>query len=97
MSSESVEKLQVNSPTLSEEKSHSEILSIADDGDQQILPATNGTAKPSCGQNANGIAEIDKPQRLFGWFGIQPKFMQKFLSAKWALFWLCWAGALQGG
>lgn len=32
----------------------------------------------------------------YGWFKIQPKFLQRFLSAKWALFWLCWAGAMQG-
>lgn len=32
----------------------------------------------------------------YGWFNIRPKFLQRFLSAKWALFWLCWAGAMQG-
>jgi hypothetical protein len=26
----------------------------------------------------------------------RPKWLQRFLSAKWALFWLCWAGAMQG-
>lgn len=35
-------------------------------------------------------------RKFFGWFGYQPKCLQKLLSAKWALFWMCWAGALQG-
>ena len=32
----------------------------------------------------------------YGWYKLRPKFLQRFLSAKWALFWLCWAGAMQG-
>lgn len=35
-------------------------------------------------------------RKFFGWFGYQPKCLQNLLSAKWALFWMCWAGALQG-
>lgn len=31
-----------------------------------------------------------------GWWSFRPKCLQRFLSAKWALFWLCWAGAVQG-
>lgn len=31
-----------------------------------------------------------------GWWTLKPKFLQKFRTPKWALFWLCWAGALQG-
>jgi NRPS condensation-like uncharacterized protein len=26
----------------------------------------------------------------------RPRWLQRFLSAKWVLFWLCWAGAMQG-
>lgn len=33
---------------------------------------------------------------LFGWLRIRPKRLQGFLNPKWALFWLCWAGAVQG-
>lgn len=33
---------------------------------------------------------------LFGWLKIRPKGLQGLLSPKWALFWLCWAGAVQG-
>lgn len=36
----------------------------------------------------------DKP--VYGLCGFKVKSFQCFLSAKWALFWLCWAGALQG-
>lgn len=31
-----------------------------------------------------------------GWFGMRPRWIQQFLTPKWALFWLCWAGAVQG-
>jgi hypothetical protein len=31
-----------------------------------------------------------------GWFWFRPVYLQRFRTAKWALFWLCWAGAMQG-
>lgn len=31
-----------------------------------------------------------------GWYWFRPIYLQKFRTAKWALFWLCWAGAMQG-
>lgn len=31
-----------------------------------------------------------------GWYWFRPICLQKFRTAKWALFWLCWAGAMQG-
>ncbi|CAF4949932.1 unnamed protein product [Pieris macdunnoughi] len=31
-----------------------------------------------------------------GWGLIRPRWLQRFRTAKWALFWLCWAGAIQG-
>ncbi|XP_012274694.1 solute carrier organic anion transporter family member 4A1 [Orussus abietinus] len=31
-----------------------------------------------------------------GWLWFRPFCLQKFRTAKWALFWLCWAGAMQG-
>lgn len=34
--------------------------------------------------------------KLFGWEKFKPKFLQRFCNAKWALFWLCWGGAMQG-
>lgn len=43
-------------------------------------------------------ALVDKEQRrlLFGWLNCRPESLQGLLSPKWALFWLCWAGAVQG-
>ena len=34
--------------------------------------------------------------RNCGWFDFNPKCLQRFMTPKWALFWLCWAGAVQG-
>ncbi|XP_076662567.1 organic anion transporting polypeptide 26F isoform X1 [Halictus rubicundus] len=31
-----------------------------------------------------------------GWFWFRPLHLQRFRTAKWALFWLCWTGAIQG-
>ncbi|XP_049279584.1 solute carrier organic anion transporter family member 4A1 [Anopheles funestus] len=31
-----------------------------------------------------------------GWFALRPRWMERFMTPKWALFWLCWAGAVQG-
>ena len=31
-----------------------------------------------------------------GWCFFRPEFLQRFRTAKWVLFWLCWAGAVQG-
>lgn len=31
-----------------------------------------------------------------GWFNFRPAWLQRYMSPKWALFWLCWAGAVQG-
>ena len=31
-----------------------------------------------------------------GWFWFRPLYLQRFRTAKWALFWLCWTGAIQG-
>uniref|UniRef100_A0A1B0CUF1 Uncharacterized protein n=1 Tax=Lutzomyia longipalpis TaxID=7200 RepID=A0A1B0CUF1_LUTLO len=42
---------------------------------------------------------VEGPQegtKSCGWFTFRPKCIQTFLSPKWALFWLCWAGAVQG-
>ncbi|XP_054743185.1 solute carrier organic anion transporter family member 4A1 [Anastrepha obliqua] len=37
-----------------------------------------------------------EPDKSFGWGKFRPKCLQRFCSAKWALFWLCWGGAMQG-
>ncbi|KAJ9593379.1 hypothetical protein L9F63_015083, partial [Diploptera punctata] len=30
-----------------------------------------------------------------GWCFFRPRILQRFRTAKWVLFWLCWAGAVQ--
>ncbi|XP_058810314.1 solute carrier organic anion transporter family member 4A1 isoform X2 [Phymastichus coffea] len=50
-------------------------------------------SKPDMPRDAESIAEERLKCGLL-WF--RPSYLQKFRSAKWALFWLCWAGAMQG-
>ncbi|GAB6018872.1 hypothetical protein CHUAL_000530 [Chamberlinius hualienensis] len=40
-------------------------------------------------------AIIDDTPR-YGWGRFRPNCLQKFRNTKWLLFWLCWAGAVQG-
>ncbi|XP_043288707.1 solute carrier organic anion transporter family member 4A1 isoform X2 [Venturia canescens] len=40
--------------------------------------------------------EADERAAKCGWLWFRPSYLQKFRTAKWALFWLCWAGAMQG-
>jgi len=46
-------------------------------------------------QSVQGVVEDDDGGPC-GWWTLRPTFLQKFRTPKWALFWLCWAGALQG-
>lgn len=48
-------------------------------------------------KEAMEVKNNDKNYRLlFGWLRVRPKGLQGLLSPKWALFFLCWAGAVQG-
>lgn len=47
-------------------------------------------------QNNLKVNKSNIVTKTYGWGKFQPKFLQGLLSAKWALFWLCWAGAMQG-
>lgn len=49
-------------------------------------------SSPTVSASSNATDE----RKFFGWLGYRPKCLQNLLSAKWALFWMCWAGALQG-
>uniref|UniRef100_A0A182VTG2 Uncharacterized protein n=1 Tax=Anopheles minimus TaxID=112268 RepID=A0A182VTG2_9DIPT len=42
-------------------------------------------------------ADGTMPPRSYhcGWFALRPRWMERFMTPKWALFWLCWAGAVQ--
>ncbi|XP_075151621.1 organic anion transporting polypeptide 26F [Haematobia irritans] len=61
--------------------------------------------------NNNDLNEVERPSTIdrssastdtfmdsqgFGWYRFKPKCLQRFSTAKWALFWLCWGGAMQG-
>lgn len=57
-------------------------------------------------KNAHGAKEIvsaprddakDDGDLACGWGCIRPRWMQQFRTSKWILFWLCWAGGVQGG
>lgn len=96
MSSESIEPLQVNSPSSSVEKS-----AESDSSQQTIQIDDNKIAKKSTVTvNGNGVCcvtdKVPDYRKELGWLRFRPKCLQGLLSAKWALFWLCWAGALQG-
>ncbi|KAJ2940741.1 hypothetical protein O0L34_g14852 [Tuta absoluta] len=75
-----------------------------DDGFQTIDLRTNRhTQEPATTQGEpdpepdcpDGPSAEDKSLRC-GWGVFRPKWLQRFRTAKWALFWLCWAGAIQG-
>lgn len=50
------------------------------------------------GEENEDDVEIEAAERAAkcGWLWFRPSYLQKFRTAKWALFWLCWAGAMQG-
>lgn len=95
MTGENIEKFETNDSALVGAKSRGETLSAIGDAEQINATTTNGVKNTTIANCHGGVTD-EYPQRLFGWFGCRPKFLQTFLSAKWALFWLCWAGALQG-
>lgn len=52
-----------------------------------------GSGGPICDASAH---EEDDSGSPCGWGPFRPYALQKFRSARWVLFWLCWAGFLQG-
>lgn len=87
MSTQSFEPLQINSPVES-------TLTTSPSLDGLSINESHQKNKIINDFNEN----VDNSQKQYncGWFSFQPKFLQRFMSAKWALFWLCWAGAVQG-
>lgn len=85
----SLENLEVanKSPSLSNgvSKSNGVCFSDGEQTDETLLSSPTVSGSSTANERKN-----------FGWFGYQPKCFQNLLSAKWALFWMCWAGALQG-
>ncbi|XP_011505517.1 PREDICTED: solute carrier organic anion transporter family member 4A1 [Ceratosolen solmsi marchali] len=47
-------------------------------------------------ETSKDFESIAKDRLKCGWFWFRPSYLQKYRTAKWALFWLCWAGAMQG-
>lgn len=70
-----------NNSSLSEKRQSN---SESDHTDENLISCTSASVS------------VTSDQQSFGWLGFKPKCMQSLLSAKWALFWMCWAGALQG-
>lgn len=87
MASDSSEILQKSSPSLESNDTQSNVIISTE------TEHTDDTLITQSLTSANDTHQ-DKPQ--FGWLNFYPKLFERFLSAKWALFWLCWAGALQG-
>ncbi|XP_048265736.1 solute carrier organic anion transporter family member 4A1 isoform X1 [Bombus affinis] len=55
----------------------------------------DGPPKPEIKpETAKESERTDEPK--CGWFWFRPMYLQQFRTAKWALFWLCWTGAMQG-
>lgn len=91
LSTESVEHFHINSPCPSDErKSNGAVTTASDQTDNNLIEKSIGSRTSSCDSGC------DSDLFRFGWSKWQPKCMQSLLSAKWALFWMCWAGALQG-
>lgn len=55
--------------------------------------ANNAESREHSKPNLMGNAPLVES---FGWSKFRPKSLQRFCTTKWALFWLCWGGALQG-
>lgn len=56
----------------------------------------DGPRKPEIKQEMPKESDRTTDNLKCGWFWFRPIYLQKFRTAKWALFWLCWAGAMQG-
>ncbi|XP_030021083.2 solute carrier organic anion transporter family member 4A1 isoform X1 [Manduca sexta] len=55
-----------------------------------------GKSRPGA-EDTDSSGPTDEDRSLLcGWGVFRPRWVQRFRTAKWALFWLCWAGAIQG-
>lgn len=59
---------------------------------QSANASNGGGAAPTPGGAAT---DADSDARC-GWCFFRPRLLQRFRTAKWVLFWLCWGGAVQG-
>ncbi|XP_055599366.1 solute carrier organic anion transporter family member 4A1 [Uranotaenia lowii] len=69
-----------------------------------VTTTTGGGSMVSVEEAAAAAADrktdgaLEHPADVYhcGWFSFRPRWIQTFMTPKWALFWLCWAGAVQG-
>lgn len=86
MSTQSFDHLEINSPVES-----SATNSIASGG-YLVSPVGNGTGG-DCAKNKQ-VQVSDSTD--IGWLKFRPMFLNRFMNARWMLFWLCWGSTLQG-
>lgn len=67
-------------------------VSVAGEDDADIEGGSESPGKGPVGKSS----EEEPTVHHCGWFGVRPRWIQRFMTPKWALFWLCWAGAVQG-
>ncbi|XP_028034167.1 solute carrier organic anion transporter family member 4A1-like isoform X1 [Bombyx mandarina] len=73
-----------------------------DDGFQTIDLRNNGRDEKGSSRGQTQVEDSTSQSNdrdhtlLCGWGRFRPNWLQRFRTAKWALFWLCWAGAIQG-
>lgn len=82
MSLTDFDQSKASSPSLSDKRQSNDVHSESDHTDENLISSAS--------------ASVASDRQYFGWLSFRPKCMQNLLSAKWALFWMCWAGALQG-
>ncbi|KAK7869819.1 hypothetical protein R5R35_008040 [Gryllus longicercus] len=63
-------------------------------GDSAATSPDTGEPPPP-GAASKGAGDADGDARC-GWCLFRPGLLQRFRTAKWVLFWLCWAGTMQG-
>lgn len=72
---------------------------MAENKDTSELPKNGGphiVTKTFVDEYDSGGIKGDSDEESCGWGPFKPGFCQRFRDPKWVLFWLCWAGAIQG-
>ncbi|GLG98078.1 uncharacterized protein GBIM_04709 [Gryllus bimaculatus] len=68
-------------------------LPLQSGGDSAATSPDTGEPPPP-GAASKGAGDTDGDARC-GWCLFRPGLLQRFRTAKWVLFWLCWAGTMQ--
>lgn len=97
MSTQSFEPLQINSPI--ESSSYTNSSSLTGDhhnGQSGLIKNVDNDQQQQQTTSSTSTVIDSTIDYNCGWSNIRPKFLQRYMNAKWALFWLCWAGGIQG-